>query len=330
MKAAGETEHERPVILVLCPDNGSRPTGLSELDDRAEVRYTDAAGLPRTLPGADVLFVWDFFSGAVEACWPYAERLQWVHTASAGVDTLMFDDLTHSAVSLTNAKGVFDQPIAEYTLAAVLAHAKQLHHSRDLQRRHRWEHRETAGIADQLALVVGTGGIGRATARLLAAAGMQVRGAGRVAKPRDPDFGDVIPSSGLAAQVSDVDHLVVAAPLTAATTGLINEQVLSAMKSTAHLINVGRGASVDESALIDALHAGRPAAATLDVFADEPLPAQHPFWDMHNVMISPHLSGDTVGWQDRLAGQFVANANRWLAGQELINQVDKMAGYAHG
>lgn len=318
------------MILVLCPDDGSRPRGLAELDDRADVRYTDATGLSETLPRADVLFVWDFFSDAVEAAWTHAERLRWVHTASAGVDTLMFDGLVKSQVALTNAKGVFDQPIAEYTLAAVLAHAKQLHHSRDLQRRHHWEHRETAGIADQLALVVGTGGIGRAAARLLTAAGMRVRGAGRVAKPQDPDFGDLIPSSRLAEHVSDVDHLVVAAPLTPATTGLIDRQVLSAMKSTAHLINVGRGASVDEPALIDALRAGHPAAATLDVFADEPLPAQHPFWDMHNVMISPHLSGDTIGWQDRLAGQFVANVDRWLAGQELINQVDKTAGYAHG
>ncbi len=323
-------EPQRPVIVVLCADDQSRPTGMAELEDRAEVRYTDAADLPTAIRGADALLVWDFFSPAVKTAWPNARRLRWIHTASAGVDTLMFDDLVNSGVLLTNAKGVFDQPVAEYVLAAILAQLKELHVSRDLQRQHQWQHRETANLAGQLALVVGTGGIGRATAHLLAAAGMRVWGAGRVAKRGDPDFGNLIGSDELANHVGDADHLVVAAPLTAATTQLIDSRVLAAMKSTAHLINVGRGACVDESALIDALRSGRPAAATLDVFADEPLPAQHPFWDMHNAVISPHLSGDTTGWRDRLAAQFVANANRWLDGQELFNVVDKTRGYSRG
>lgn len=325
----GGTAPDRPVIAVLCPDDGSRPD-LAELTGRAEIRYPDAADLADAIRGADVLLMWDFFSSAVQSAWPNADRLQWVHTPSAGVDTLMFDGLIDSEVAVTNAKGVFDRPIAEYVLGAVLAHAKQLHHSRDLQRQHEWHHRETTDIAGQLALIVGTGGIGRATARLLVAAGLRVRGAGRVAKPADPDFGDVVASDKLAAHVGDVDHLVVAAPLTAATTNLIDAPVLEAMQPTAHLINVGRGASVDEPALIDALRAGRPQAATLDVFAEEPLPAHHPFWDMHNVVVSPHLSGDTVGWRDRLAAQFVVNANRWLDGQDLLNPVDKTRGYPRG
>lgn len=314
---------------MLCPDDGGRPAGLSELTDRADIRYSDVAGLPQALHGADVLLLWDFFSPALKEAWPHADRLGWVHIPSAGVDTLMFEGLINSDVLVTNAKGIFDRPIAEYVLATILAQAKQLHHSRDLQRRHQWQHRETINIADQTALIVGTGGIGRTTARLLASAGMWVRGAGRVAATGDPDFGELIASDELAAHVTDIDHLVVAAPLTPATTNLIDASVLAAMKPTAHLINVGRGASVDEQALREALGSGRPAAATLDVFADEPLPAAHPFWDMHNIVVSPHLSGDTVGWQDRLAAQFVANANRWLDGQELVNQVDKTRGYAH-
>lgn len=317
------------MFTVLCPDDGSRPE-LAELADRVEIRYTDAAGLDEAIQGADVLLVWDFFSSAVESAWPHADRLQWVHTPSAGVDLLMFDAFIDSEVVLTNAKGVFDRPIAEYVLGAVLAHAKQLHHSRDLQREHVWRHRETATVADQTALVVGTGGIGRATARLLTAAGMHVRGAGRVARPDDPDFGDLIASSELADHVADVDHLVVAAPLTAATTNLVDATVLRAMKPTSHLVNVGRGASVDETALIDAVRSGRPQAATLDVFTEEPLPADHPFWDMPTVVVSPHLSGDTVGWRDRLSAQFVTNAHRWLDGQDLLNPVDKTQGYPRG
>ena len=313
-------------IAVLCRDDQDPPPGLQSLP--AEIVYTDAAGLPAAIRSAEALFLWDFFSPALRSAWPGAERLRWIHVAAAGVDAILFDELVDSEVVVTNARGVFDQPIAEYVLAAILAHAKQLHRSRDLQRNHLWQHRETRNLAGQQVLIIGTGGIGRATARLLRAVGLQVRGAGRRALSDDPDFGSVVPSTELAGQVAEVDHLVMAAPLTAQTSGMINSEVLAALKPGAHLINIGRGQQVDEEALLNALGSGRGLTATLDVFADEPLPDDHPFWDRDDVIISPHLSGDTVGWRDRLAGQFVELASRWLDGKPLINIVDKQLGYS--
>lgn len=121
------------------------------------------------------MLLWDFFSKAVRDVWSAAGSVEWIHVTAAGVDTLLFDELRDSDVVVTNAHGVFDRPIAEYVLGAVIAHAKDTRRSLDLQRQHRWQHRETRRVTGSRALVVGTGGIGRETARLLRAAGLEVR-----------------------------------------------------------------------------------------------------------------------------------------------------------
>lgn len=318
--------HRRPRVVILAAEKQPRPGNLAQLQARADVVLADAAGLPAALPGADVLFLWDFFSSALREAWPQADALRWVHVAAAGVDAVLFDELRGSEVAVTNAHGVFDAPIAEFVLASILAHDKQLHLSKSLQRQGVWRHREPARTAGSRALVVGTGGIGRATARLLRAVGLQVRGAGRTAREQDDDFGTVLPSADLAAHAGWADHLVLAAPLTGQTRRLVDARVLAAMKPAAHLVNVGRGALVDEPALVDALRSGR-IAASLDVFEQEPLPAGHPFWAMENVQVSAHMSGDVVGWRDALAGQFLANLDRFIAGEPLDNVVDKSLGY---
>jgi phosphoglycerate dehydrogenase-like enzyme len=274
-----------------------------------------------------VLLLWDFFSDALAEAWDAARGLRWVHVAAAGVDAMLFPALRSSGVRLTNAHGVFDRPIAEFVLAAVLAHDKQLHRSKALQREHRWVHRELRRTQGSTALVVGTGGIGRATARLLRAVGTDVRGAGRTARAEDPDFGTVVASAELAEHVGWADHVVLTAPLTEQTRGLVGARVLAAMSPHAHLVNVGRGQLVDEDALHEALRRGRPAAATLDVFDTEPLPPGHPFWDMDAVHVSAHMCGDVEGWRDELAAQFEANLRRWTAGEPLVDEVDKDAGY---
>jgi phosphoglycerate dehydrogenase-like enzyme len=317
----------RPVIAVLCGADGARPPGMEPVEARAEVRYTDAAGLAEALRDAEALFLWDFFSSAVRDAWSSAASLRWIHVAAAGVDTLMFDDLARSDVVVTNARGVFDRPIAEFVLGSILAFAKDLHHSHDLQTRRTWQHRETVTVAGATALVVGTGAIGREIARLLRAVGLEVRGAGRTARESDPDFGTVVRSSELVDHVGWADHVVVVAPLTDATRDLVDGEVLSAMKPTAHLVNVGRGPIVDENALIAALSDGIIAAASLDVFNTEPLPPDHPLWTTPGVVVTPHMSGDAVGWLDTLAEQFVDNALRWLDGAELVNVVDKELGF---
>lgn len=300
------------------------PPGLGGLG--VEFRYCDAEGLREAVRGARGLLLWDFFSTAVRDVWDEAGALEWIHVTAAGVDTLLFDALRDSDVVVTNAQGVFDRPIAEYVLGAVIAHAKDSRTSFDLQRRREWRHRETRTVLGAKALVVGTGAIGREIARLLRAAGLEVRGAGRVARSGDPDFGEVVASSNLADEVGDVDQLVLAAPLTEATRGLVDAKVLAAMKSDAHVINVARGPIVDEAALLNALQ-DRRIAATLDVFDREPLPPEHPLWDAPGATITAHMSGDVVGWRDTLAAQYAENVRRWLAGEPLLNVVDKKLGY---
>lgn len=320
----------RPLIVVLGEHAEDRPPHLEPLEGRVDLRVTDADGLADAVRGARGLFLWDFFSTAVRGVWEHCGDLEWIHVAAAGVDSLLFDELRTSDVVVTNARGTFDRPIAEFVLASVLAHAKLVHESHRLQQQRVWRHRETRSLDGARALVVGTGAIGREVARLLRAVGMEVRGAGRTARDGDPDFGTVVASSELAAQVGWCDYLVNAAPLTPATTGLIDATVLHALKPSAHLVNIGRGATVVERDLATALAEGVLDGASLDVFEVEPLPEDSPLWDAPGCVISAHMSGDVVGWRDTLARQFVANAERWLDGEPLHNVVDKELGFVPG
>ncbi|WP_150460885.1 D-2-hydroxyacid dehydrogenase [Nesterenkonia ebinurensis] len=320
-----------PVITVLRPADPDTPLhtppGLEALEGRAEIRFTTADQLPQDIAGADALYLWDFFSGALQAAWPHADRLKWIYVAAAGVDKLLFDELNESDVVVTNAQGIFDRPIAEWVLGAVLAEAKDFARNYRLARTKTWDRRETKRVDGSRALIIGPGAIGREIARLLRAVGIEVTGAGRTPRAEDPDFGVVVPSAELPEHVGEFDIIVNAAPLTPATRNLIGPQTLSAAKPGAHFINIGRGASVDEPALIAALQEGPLGFASLDVFAQEPLPAESPLWELENVMIASHMSGDVHGWREALAELFLANAERWLAGEELINVVDKAAGF---
>lgn len=324
---SGRVTSSLPVITVLVDDSGERPMGLESLEGRATFRYTDAAGLADAVRGADALLLWDFFSSALAGVWRQCDRLRWVHVAAAGVDKLLFPELRESQVVVTNARGIFDRPIAEFVLASVLAHLKLLREGYDLQRDHVWRHRETDPLRGRRALVVGTGSIGRDIGRLLRAVDVEVAGAGRTARTGDPDFGEIVASSGLAEVVDDFDIVVNVTPLTDDTRNLFDRKVFAAMKPSAYFANVGRGQSVVEADLVDALNAGELAGAALDVFQEEPLPEDSPLWDVPTLAISPHLSGDSAGWLDALAAQFVQLAQLWLAGEDLPHPVDKRLGF---
>jgi phosphoglycerate dehydrogenase-like enzyme len=315
-----------PVVAALCGDG--RPDGMEPVEAIADVRYVDADGLADGLHGAEVLFVWDFRSSALRDAWPAADALRWVHVAGAGVDRVLFPELVESPVVVTNSRGIFDRPMAEYVLALILGFAKDLPATVRYQQAERWEYRETEDIAGKRAVVVGTGAIGREIARLLRAVGMAVHGVGRTVRETDPDFGAVSSSSDLAATVRDADYVVVAAPLTDQTYGLVDAAVLDAMPRTARLINVGRGALVDQAALVEALESGSIAGAGLDVFTEEPLPPGDPLWRHPGVIVSAHMSGDSIGWTDRIIGLFASNLRRWQAGETLQNVVDKHLGFA--
>ena len=314
-----------PILVVLYKDD--LPDGMAAIEAVAEVRYARAEELADAVQGAEILLLWDFFSSAVKDVWQHSGSLKWIHVAAAGVDKLLFDELAESGVIVTNSRGIFDRPIAEFVLASILALAKDIPGSLRRQQVGQWEHRETERIDGARALVVGTGSIGRETAKLLSAVGMQVEGVGRTDRVGDPDFGTVHASSRLASVVRDSDYVVLIAPLTEETREMVDESVLAAMKPTARLINVGRGELVDDRALVDALSRGAIAGAALDVFSTEPLPATSELWRLENVLISAHLSGDAVGWLQRLSVLFSDNLERYIRGEGLVNVVDKILGF---
>lgn len=319
------TERKRPVVAVLYRE--ALPPRLEEIEELAEVRLTKADGLAEAMEGAEVLYQWHSFSPALKENWDAASSLKWVHVSAAGVSQLLFEDLIGSDVVYTNSRGVLSRAIAEFALGFVLDIAKDSQGSLRLQQARRWQHRVTRKIHGQRVLVVGTGSIGREIAGLLRAVGLQVSGAGRSSRPGDGYFDEIHSSRELARIVQDFDYVVLAAPLTDETRGLVDAEVLSAMKPTAHLINVGRGELVRTQALVEALTSGAIAGAALDVVHPEPLPAEHPLWSMENVILTPHMSGDTEDYLDDLGKLFVANLERYNRGAPLQNIVDKNLGF---
>lgn len=311
--------------MVTVQHGESVPAQLDAISADAELRMVPSSRLAEAIPGADVLFLYDFSSPALASVWPAADALRWVQVAAIGVDAVLFDALIDSDVVVTNSRGIFEEPIAEYVLGQILAFAKDFRRSWDAQCGRRWQHFDTEPIAGASVTIVGPGPVGRAIARLLRAVGMSVRGVGRSAR-EDPDFGAV--TTDVHAAVAGADYVVLAAPLTSQTRGMIDAGVLDAMRPTARLINVGRGELVDTDALLSALQAGAIAGAALDVVDPEPLPADHPLWSAPNVRLTPHNSGDIRGWRNMLQQQFMANFRRYVAGQPLHNVVDKRHGYA--
>lgn len=317
-----------PIVTVLHGEHLPDPELMASVHARATVRYTEQAGLADALPGAEVLFVYDFTSAAVPGAWPAADRMRWVHMGATGVNTVLFDELIHSDVVLTNTRGVFDEPIAEYVLGQIIGFAKDFAGSWQLQQEQVWRHRESESVAGATALIVGTGRIGRSIARKLRAVGMRVRAVGRQARAEDPDFGTV--ATDLHAELPTADYVVAVAPLTEQTRYMFDARAFSAMKPHARFVNVGRGELVVTDDLVAALAGGALAGAALDVTDPEPLPAGHPLWSLPGVRLTPHNSGDIVGWRSAVVKAFTDNFDNWISGRRLENVVDKMLGYVPG
>ncbi|MGH4028470.1 D-2-hydroxyacid dehydrogenase [Actinomycetota bacterium Odt1-20B] len=314
-----------PTLLVLDAGPDVPPPRLGRLAGRVHVQHADASTLAARLPSADALLVWDFSSHAVRHAWPgEGPRPRWVHTASAGVDHLMCPELAASDTLVTNARGVFDAPIAEYVAALVLAMAKDLPHTLALQAERTWLHRETRRVAGTRACVVGSGPIGRAIVRVLEALGITVALVGRTARA------DVHGPDELDRLLTRADWVVCAAPLTDDTRGMFDARRFALMPPSACFINIGRGPLVVEKDLALALTNRGLSGAALDVFEREPLTPDSPLWSVPGLIVSPHMSGDTVGWRDELGAQFVELYEQWEAGGPLANVVDKKRGYVPG
>ena len=275
-----------------------------------------------------------------------APHLRWVQCHYAGVDHLVDKPLWHSDILLTSASGVHTVNIGQYVLAQLLAWAHRvprwLHHQKKGEwPTSRWETFVPHELRGSTLGIVGYGSIGREVARLAKAFGMKILVTKRDARRlEDQDFavlgtGDpkgelphrIYPPEATRSMVAECDFVVITAPLTPKTHHLFDEELFKAMKPTAFLVNIGRGPIIKEDDLVKALKKGWIAGAGLDVFEQEPLPAKSPLWGMENVLLSPHVSGFTPHYDDRATDLFAENLRRYLAGEPLLNLVNRERGY---
>ena len=321
----------------LRPDTADRLRAISPALDVVDVSGDDAFQID-ALVNPDVEIIVGYRPPADLGQVP---GLRWLQVSSAGVDHLAADPPWRKGVLVTNARGVFAIPIGEYVSGAILRINQPTGAWAADQAAHRWPPDEgpTATIArGRTAVIVGYGSIGREVARQLAALGLRIVAvksrpeirldhAFRVPGTGDPDGSipaRIVGVDALVEVAREADYLVLALPLTAESRGVVDRAVLAALPVTAWLLNVSRGALVDETALLEALRAGRLAGAILDVFSEEPLPPANPLWDAPNVTITPHVSGATLQFLDDLV---VENVRRYLAGEPLLNPIDPDRGY---
>ena len=259
-----------------------------------------------------------------------APHLRWFQAASAGVDRLEKGGFLDRQVAVTNSSGVHATPIGEYVLMVMLMFAKGAHRLLRAQVGRRWIRLLPSELRDRTVGVVGMGAIGTEVARLAQAAGCRVLAIRRSAAARrsgEVPADEVLPPSDLPYLLSESDYVVLSAPLTEETRHLIGPDELRAMKPTAVLINISRGAVVDEVALVRALKEGVIGGAGLDVFEREPLPDDSELWGMENVILTPHISGGTERYFQRAVPIFCENLRRYLDGRPLLNVVDPQRGY---
>jgi D-2-hydroxyacid dehydrogenase (NADP+) len=259
--------------------------------------------------------------------WQGAPRLRWVQSWGAGVEWLLTPGFADSPIMLTNAQGVYAIPIAEHVIALMLCFSRGLNHLVRNQEQRQWRHSRVTELHGSTLGVVGLGGIGAEVARRGKCLGMRVIATRRRPERPSDSADEVRGPEDLPWLLGESDYVALCAALTPGTRHLIGAPELAAMKSSAYLINIGRGGLVDEDALVAALESGGIAGAGLDVFAQEPLPTESRLWDLPNAVITPHLAGSSPRSHDRLIDLFCENLRRYLAGEQLLNVVDKAAGY---
>jgi len=276
------------------------------------------------LAEAEVFVGWEFPAKNLAR---RAPRLRWIQLTGAGIEHLLPFDWMQPGLLLTNCSGVHGPKVAEFATMALLMLNSHMPFLATRQRAHRWDRRSSSLIAGGTAVVVGLGGMGGAVARAARKLGLKVIGANRSGKA-NRHCERVLPVERLSEALPEADYLVLAAPLTSASRGLIDARALAQMKPSAGLINVGRGDLLDEAALVRALKRGRLAGAILDVFSQEPLPRDSPLWDTPNLTIVPHVSSDDARAYMPLNFElFFRNCRRFLAGRPLLNRIDPVREY---
>jgi phosphoglycerate dehydrogenase-like enzyme len=321
----------RPITLLVLDNPTARHLSLLERlppETRIVVGKT-AEAFANSASEADAILSGTGRHALLRGILPVAGNARWVHSFSAGVENLMFPEMLQHPAVLTNGRSAFSRSLAEFTLAAALFFAKDFRRMVRSQSRGVWDQFDVEELHGKTLGIVGYGDLGRAAARLAHAFGMRV-----LALRRRPELSDgdrLLDAVYSLEQKHDLlaaaDFVLIAAPITPQTRGLIGESELRAMKPDAVLINIGRGPVVVEEALIRALREGWIRGAALDVFDKEPLPENHAFYHLENVLLSPHCADHTPGWQNLGMEVFLRNFERFAAGQPLENVVDKTQGY---
>ena len=258
-----------------------------------------------------------------------ATNLQWFQVLTAGLDELIEQGILERDFTITTMSGVGAVPIAEYCMAAMVMLEKDLHEAMRDQMKRRWNFHFAGQLRGKTCGIVGLGAIGRELAKRARAFEMRVLATRHSARPgdTDADVDELLPASELPRLLAESDYVNLCVPLTAATDGMIGADEIALMKPEASIVNIARATVVDEAALLEALRTGRIAGAALDVHDPEPLPEDSPFWDMPNVIATPHRSGSIHGYFERAAEFFAENLQRYVRDEPLLNVVGRERGY---
>lgn len=283
-------------------------------------------GVPPAGRDAEVILRCTMRKGPLLRALAEAPKLKWIHTCTAGFDWLMVPELAERGLLVTRSGYSLNIAMGEFVIGYMFLMAKNFRHYLKAQGEHRWESIEQEEIAGKTVGIVGAGAVGQEVAKRAVALGMRVIGTKRTPEPQ-PNFETVLPSNaeGLNVLLRESDFLVLAAPLTPETQGLLGREQFAMMKKSAYLINVARGAMCVEQDLIDALNNGTIAGACIDAFETEPLPADSPLWDLPNVVLTPHCSYRSPLTMTRALEQFKDNLALYLKGEPLLHPLKDMA-----
>lgn len=322
----------RETILVLGVPPDRLRAKLEQHAAEAKVVVADRSDdIEAAAQGIDVILAWTASRDMLRRALVAAPGLDWVHIMSAGFNHLVSTELAETTATVTNGRGAFSSSLAEWVIGAVLFFAKDFRRLIRQQAAGRWLPFTVSAVSGATIGIVGYGDIGRKVGVQASALGMRVLGLAKsgpgAGRSEDDPAEEVFAPEGLIHMIEQSDYVVVTAPLTPDTRGMIGEAEIAAMKREAVLINVGRGPVVEEGPLHQALSEGRIKGAALDVFHREPLPEDDPLYSLENILLSPHCADQTPLWLDDGMELFLANLRRYRAGEPLANVLEPGKGY---
>lgn len=321
---------DRFVLLILGRSPDSFLDRISEATEWAEIRTARNPEQARErIPHAEVIVVLGHSGSWLQDYWNSAGKLRWIHTASTGVEDILFPALVRRPVLLTNSRGAYSSPLAEFVMLCVLFFAKAVPVMERNRRNRLWKDYSQKEVRGRTIGIVGFGETGRAISRLAGAFGMTVLATKRNTQVAagSGEVAQIIPPERWSELLSTSDYVVNALPLTAETLRKFGEDEFRAMKQTSCFVNVGRGKTVDESSMVKALREGWIAGAGLDVYETEPLDPDSELYSLPNVILSPHCADKVASSANNVATIFLENVRRFVRGEALLHIVDKQVGY---